>query len=255
MKRKKIVAGNWKMNKDFEAGLSLASEIIPMVESEASHEVITILFPPFVHLHAVASLTASKHSIFAGGQDCSAHAEGAFTGEVSASMLKSAGADYVLVGHSERRQYHAESNELCAQKINRALEAGLSPVYCIGETKDERMANAYAEVIERQLQGGLSHLNEAQMASVIIAYEPVWAIGTGLTASPEQAQEVHAIIRGWLLNHFSAQVANQTSILYGGSVNAGNSASLFGMEDIDGGLVGGASLKSRDFTEIVKANH
>lgn len=242
------------MNKDFEAGLSLASEIIPMVESEASHEVVTILFPPFVHLHAIASLTANKHSIFAGGQDCSTQVEGAYTGEVSATMLKSAGASYVLVGHSERRQYHAESNEQCAQKINRALEAGLLPIYCVGETKEERLANAYEEVIESQLKGGLSHLNEAQLDSVIIAYEPVWAIGTGLTASPEQAQEVHAIIRGWLRNHMGAQVANQTSILYGGSVNAGNASALFSMEDIDGGLVGGASLKSRDFTEIVKAN-
>lgn len=255
MKRKKIVAGNWKMNKDFEAGLSLASEIIPMVESEASQEVITVLFPPFLHLHAIASLTAHKNSIFVGGQDCSAFTEGAYTGEVSAAMLKSAGASHVLVGHSERRQYHAETNELCAQKINRALEAGLLAVYCVGETKDERLANAYEEVIEKQLKGGLSHLSDEQMSNVVIAYEPVWAIGTGLTASPEQAQEVHAIIRGWLRTNFSAQVANQTSILYGGSVNAGNAASLFGMEDIDGGLVGGASLKSRDFTEIVKANH
>lgn len=255
MKRQRIVAGNWKMNKDFGEGLSLASEIIPMVESEASHEVITILFPPYLHLHAIASLTASRQSIFTGGQDCSAHAEGAYTGEVSAAMLKSAGANYVLIGHSERRQYHAETNEQCAQKINRALDAGLRPVYCVGETKDERLANSYEEVIESQLQGGLAHLNEAQMANIIVAYEPVWAIGTGLTASPEQAQEVHAIIRGWLRNHFSAEVANQTTILYGGSVNPGNAASLFGMEDIDGGLVGGASLKSRDFTEIVKANH
>ncbi len=254
MKRQKIVAGNWKMNKDFEAGLSLASEIIPMVESEAPQDVLTIIFPPYVHLHAIASLCASKHGVFTGGQDCSAFVEGAYTGEVSASMLKSAGASYVLVGHSERRQYHAESNEQCAQKIDRALEAGLIPVYCVGETKDERLANAYEEVIEAQLKGGIAHLNETQMSSVVIAYEPVWAIGTGLTASPEQAQEVHAFIRGWLRNHFSAVVANHTSILYGGSVNAGNAALLFGMEDIDGGLVGGASLKSRDFTEIVKAN-
>lgn len=254
MSRAKIVAGNWKMNKDYEEGLSLASEIIPMVESEASTGVHAILFPPFVHLHAIASLVKGKNHIYVGGQDCSMHTSGAYTGEVSASMLRSAGASHVLVGHSERRQYYGESSADGALKIAQALAAGLIPVYCVGETKDERLGGQYEEIIARQLQEGLSALSEAQMAHVVIAYEPVWAIGTGLTASPEQAQEVHAMIRGWLRNHFSAQVANHTSILYGGSVNAVNASALFAMEDIDGGLVGGASLKSRDFTDIVKAN-
>lgn len=255
MKRNRIVAGNWKMNKDFEAGLTLASEIIPMVESEASGEVLTILIPPFIHVHAIAALVQGKSGRFAvGAQDCSKHASGAYTGEVAASMLQSAGASYVLVGHSERRQYHGESNADCAIKIKQALAAGLKPIYCVGEVEEERRKEIFEEVIRTQLQGGLSALTEQEMQSVVIAYEPVWAIGTGLTASPEQAQEVHAIIRGWLRNHFSAQIANLTSILYGGSVNAGNAAHLFAMEDIDGGLVGGASLKSRDFTEIVKAN-
>lgn len=254
MSRAKIVAGNWKMNKDFGEGLSLASEIIPMVESEAPVGVQTILFPPFVHLHAIASLVKGKSHMYLGGQDCSMHPSGAYTGEVSASMLKSAGATHVLVGHSERRQYHGETSAQGALKIAQALAAGLTAVYCVGETKEERIRGNFEEVIAQQLKEGLSALNDAQMAQVVIAYEPVWAIGTGLTASPEQAQEVHAMIRGWLRNHFSAHTANHTAILYGGSVNAGNSTALFAMEDIDGGLVGGASLKSRDFTDIVKAN-
>ena len=254
MSRLKIVAGNWKMNKDYEEGLSLASEIISMVETEAPSGVQTILFPPFVHLHALASLAKGKHGIQVGGQDCSMYASGAYTGEIAASMLRSAGATHVLIGHSERRQYHGERSVDGAVKIAQALLAGLTPIYCVGETKEERLGGAYEEVIATQLQEGLGELTEVQMGQVVIAYEPVWAIGTGLTASPEQAQEVHAMIRGWLRNHFSAHVANHASILYGGSVNAGNAAALFAMEDIDGGLVGGASLKSRDFTDIVKAN-
>jgi triosephosphate isomerase (TIM) len=253
MKRKKIVAGNWKMNKDFEEGLSLASEIIPMVGSEAIGEVLTILIPPFVHVHAIASLCTGQPNMATGAQDCSAYGSGAFTGEVSAQMVKSSGAEYVLVGHSERRQYHQETNKLCRAKIDQALSAGLSPIYCIGELKEERLENRVEEVIVEQL-AALDGLSNEDISRIILAYEPVWAIGTGLTASPEQAQEVHALIRGWIRNYFGAQAANGISILYGGSVNAANAKQLFAMPDIDGGLIGGASLKSRDFTEIVKAN-
>jgi triosephosphate isomerase len=255
MKRRRIVAGNWKMNKDFESGLSLAAEIIPMVVDELQHEVETIIIPPFIHLHAIASLAAPHKHIAVGGQDCSRHTPGAYTGEVAAEMLKSAGADYVLVGHSERRQYHDETNAICLEKIERALEAGLHPIYCIGELKEERVEERYEAVIQDQLAGALLGLSSGQMKQLIIAYEPVWAIGTGLTASPEQAQAVHQLIRAWLAAHFGADMAAQMPILYGGSVNAANAQELFGMPDIDGGLVGGASLKSRDFTEIVKANH
>jgi triosephosphate isomerase len=170
-------------------------------------------------------------------------------------MIKSAGADYVLVGHSERRQYHGETDTLCYEKIKRALEAGLRPIYCIGELKEQRVAGIFEEVIVAQLEGALAKLTATEMAQLVLAYEPVWAIGTGLTASPEQAQEVHAIIRSWLAKQFDIETAQMTSILYGGSVNAANAKELFGMPDIDGGLVGGASLKSRDFTEIAKANH
>lgn len=254
MSRTKIVAGNWKMNKDFEEGLSLASEIIPMVESEASLGVQVILFPPFVHLHAISSLVKGNSHMYVGGQDCSMHGSGAYTGEVSATMLKSAGASHVLIGHSERRQYHAETSNQGAIKISKALDADLIPIYCVGETKEERLGGKYEEVIALQLNEGLAHLNELQMEKMVIAYEPVWAIGTGLTATPEQAQDVHAMIRGWIRTQFGAHTANHITILYGGSVNAGNAASLFAMDDIDGGLVGGASLKSREFTEIVKAN-
>lgn len=254
MKRRRIVAGNWKMNKEFESGLILASEIIPMVADELQEEVETIIIPPFIHLHAISSLTDQHKHITTGAQDCSAQASGAFTGEVSAEMLKSAGADYVLIGHSERRQYHGESDELCLEKINRALAANLQPIYCVGELKEERLEERYEAVIQNQLAGALKSLSSAQMAKLIIAYEPVWAIGTGLTASPEQAQAVHQFIRKWLAEQFDETIAAQTPILYGGSVNATNAKELFGMPDIDGGLVGGASLKSRDFTEIVKAN-
>jgi triosephosphate isomerase len=255
MKRTRIVAGNWKMNKDYEAGLSLASEIFPMIESEVQHDLLTILFPPFVHIHALASLSAGKKAFAIGAQDCSAYVSGAFTGELGASMIKSAGADYVLVGHSERRQYHGETDTLCYEKIKRALEAGLRPIYCIGELKEQRVAGIFEEVIVAQLEGALAKLTATEMAQLVLAYEPVWAIGTGLTASPEQAQEVHALIRSWLAKQFDIETAQMTSILYGGSVNAANAKELFGMPDIDGGLVGGASLKSRDFTEIAKANH
>jgi triosephosphate isomerase len=255
MKRTRIVAGNWKMNKNYEAGLSLASEIFPMIESEVQHDLLTILFPPFVHIHALASLSAGKKAFAIGAQDCSAYVSGAFTGELGASMIKSAGADYVLVGHSERRQYHGETDTLCYEKIKRALEAGLRPIYCIGELKEQRVAGIFEEVIVAQLEGALAKLTATEMAQLVLAYEPVWAIGTGLTASPEQAQEVHALIRSWLAKQFDIETAQMTSILYGGSVNAANAKELFGMPDIDGGLVGGASLKSRDFTEIAKANH
>lgn len=255
MKRTRIVAGNWKMNKDYEGGLSLASEIFPMIESEVQHDLLTILFPPFVHIHALASLSAGKKAFAIGAQDCSANVSGAFTGELAASMIKSAGADYVLVGHSERRQYHGETDTLCYEKIKRALEAGLRPIYCIGELKEQRVAGIFEEVIVAQLEGALAKLTATEMAQLVLAYEPVWAIGTGLTASPEQAQEVHALIRSWLAKQFDIETAQMTSILYGGSVNAANAKELFSMPDIDGGLVGGASLKSRDFTEIAKANH
>lgn len=248
------MAGNWKMNKDFESGLILASEIIPMVADELQHEVETIIIPPFIHLHAISRLTDQFKHIATGAQDCSSQASGAYTGGISAEMVKSTGADYVLVGHSERRQYQGETNELCFEKIQRSLSADLQPIYCIGESKVERVEERYEAVIQNQLAGALHALVPAQMNKVIIAYEPVWAIGTGLTASPEQAQAVHQFIRNWLAAHFGAAIAEQTPILYGGSVNAANAKELFGMPDIDGGLVGGASLKSRDFTEIVKAN-
>jgi len=255
MKRTRIVAGNWKMNKDFEAGLALASEIIPMIESEVQHDLLTILFPPFIHIHALASLSAGKKQFAIGAQDCSAFESGAYTGEVAAAMIKSAGADYVLIGHSERRQLHGETNAFCYEKLKRAFEAGLKPIYCVGELKEQRIAGAFEEVIIDQLSGALQKLTTREMERLVLAYEPVWAIGTGLTASPEQAQEVHAFIRHWLATQFGPDISNRTSILYGGSVNAVNAKELFGMPDIDGGLVGGASLKSRDFTEIAKANH
>jgi triosephosphate isomerase len=252
MKRRRIVAGNWKMNKDFESGLSLAAEIIPMVVDELQHEVETIIIPPFIHLHAVASLAAPHKHIAVGGQDCSRHTAGAYTGEIAAEMLKSAGADYVLVGHSERRQYHGETNAICLEKIVRALEAGLHPIYCIGELKEERVEERYEGVIQDQLAGALLGLSPGQMKHLIIAYEPVWAIGTGVTASDEQAQEAHAFIRGLLQGLYNQDVAEATRILYGGSVKPNNVDGLMAQTDIDGALVGGASLKAEDFIRIVR---
>ncbi len=253
MKRRKIIAGNWKMNKNFDEGLSLCSEIVHMVSDEVRGEVEVVLIPPFVHLHAVAQLTKGVPHLAVGAQNCHQAVSGAYTGEVSADMLLSAGAKYVVIGHSERRQYFGEQEALLALKLKAVLNAGLNPIYCVGELKEEREAGHFFDVIKNQLTGALSALSAAEMEKTVIAYEPVWAIGTGLTASPDQAQEVHVFIRGVVSELFGETIATATTIQYGGSVNAANAAELFAKPDIDGGLVGGASLKSRDFVEIVKA--
>jgi triosephosphate isomerase len=253
MKRKKLIAGNWKMNKSFDEGLSLCSEIVNMVADEVHSQVEVALIPPFIHLHAVAQLVKGQKQIAVGAQNCHAAVSGAFTGEVSAEMIASAGATYVLVGHSERRQYFGEDATVLIDKMKAAFRAGLQPIYCVGESKTEREANQYFQVIENQLTDVLAQFSEAEMRQTVLAYEPVWAIGTGLTASPEQAQEVHQFIRQVIARLFNQQLADSLTIQYGGSVNAANAAELFAKPDIDGGLVGGASLKSRDFVEIVKA--
>jgi triosephosphate isomerase len=250
--RKKIVAGNWKMNMDYNSGMSLFSEILNMVNDEVRGPQEAVVCPPFIHLNSLSQLTKSSSKVSIGAQNCHQADSGAFTGEVSASMIKSVGAEYVILGHSERRQYFGETDSLLAEKTNVVLKNGLKPIFCIGETLDERNEKRHFEVIKRQLEQGIFHLSETEFSNLVLAYEPVWAIGTGLTASPEQAQEVHAFIRKEIASKYNNQVAENTTLLYGGSCNPKNAADLFAQADIDGGLIGGASLKSRDFVDIIK---
>lgn len=249
--RKQIVAGNWKMNNDYNEGVSLFSEIVNMVRDERKGDQIAVICAPAIHLNSLAQLSAGIVKI--GAQDCHQKESGAYTGEISAKMIKSTGAEYVIIGHSERRQYFAESDALLAEKTVTALSNNLIPIFCVGETLDERNNSSYFHVLERQLEDGVFGLSPEDFSKVILAYEPVWAIGTGLTATPEQAQDIHAFIRTKVQNKYGMHVADDTTILYGGSCNATNASELFAQADIDGGLIGGASLKSRDFTEIIKA--
>ncbi|HEY0667675.1 MAG TPA: triose-phosphate isomerase [Sphingobacteriaceae bacterium] len=250
--RKKIVAGNWKMNMDYTSAISLFSEVVNMVNDEVIGNQEVVICPPYIYLNSLVQLKSGA-KVSLGAQNCHQSESGAFTGEISAPMLKSIGVAYSILGHSERRQYFGETDELLAEKVNTVLKNDLLPIFCIGETLDERNSEKYFEVIERQLEKGLFHLTDDQFKKVVIAYEPVWAIGTGLTASPEQAQEIHAFIRSKIAGRYSEEVANDITILYGGSCNPKNAAELFSQRDIDGGLIGGASLKSRDFTDIIKA--
>jgi triosephosphate isomerase len=250
--RKKIVAGNWKMNMDYNEGLSLFSEVINMVKDEVTGNQEAVVCSPFIHLHSLAQLAKGYTKVAVGAQNAHQAESGAYTGEISAKMIKSVGAAYVILGHSERRQYFGESNALLAKKTDTALANGLKPIFCIGETLDQRGADQHFDIIKSQLEEGVFHLDETQFGRVVLAYEPVWAIGTGVTASSEQAQEIHAFIRNEIAAKYNQQVADDTTILYGGSCNPKNAPELFAQPDIDGGLIGGASLKSRDFVDIVK---
>jgi triosephosphate isomerase (TIM) len=250
--RKKIVAGNWKMNLNFEEGVSLFSEIVNMVKDEVVGNQEVIVCTPFIHLSTVAKLSENVKNVNIGSQNIHQAESGAYTGEVSASQVKSIGVEYVILGHSERRAYFGETDSLLAEKTNSALKYGLKPIFCIGETKEERESGKFFDVIKTQLADGVFHLSKEEFAKIVLAYEPVWAIGTGLTASPEQAQEVHEFIRETVANQYDADTAENTTILYGGSCNPSNAPTLFSQKDIDGGLIGGASLKSRDFLDIVK---
>jgi triosephosphate isomerase len=251
--RKKIVAGNWKMNLDYNEGLGLFSEVVNMVKDEATGNQQVVVCSPFIHLHSLVQLAKGYNKLAIGAQNAHQAESGAYTGEVSARMVKSTGAEYVILGHSERRQYFGETNELLARKTDTALKNSLKPIFCIGETLQEREANKHFDVIRQQLEEGVFHLGADQFSQLVLAYEPVWAIGTGVTATSEQAQEIHAFIRKEIAAKYSQQVADELTILYGGSCNPKNAAELFAQPDIDGGLIGGASLKSRDFTDIVKA--
>lgn len=250
--RKKIVAGNWKMNLDYQQGISLFSEIVNMAKDEVIGKQQVIVCSPFIHLYGISQLAKGVDKVSTGAQNIYQEESGAYTGEVSAAQVKSTGAEYVILGHSERRAYFHEDDDTLAKKADVALKNGLLPIFCIGETQEERESGRYFEVIKTQLANGIFHLSNDDFAKVILAYEPVWAIGTGLTASPEQAQEVHAFIRNEIAGKYNRDIADDTTILYGGSCNPKNAPDLFSQADIDGGLIGGASLKSRDFTDIVK---
>lgn len=250
--RKKIVAGNWKMNLDYNEGLSLFSEVANMVKDEVTGNQQVVVCSPFIHLYSLAQLAKGHSHVAIGAQNAHQAESGAYTGEISAKMIKSVGAQYVILGHSERRQYFGETNELLAAKVDTVLKHDLKPIFCIGETLEEREADKHFDVIKTQLEEGIFGLSEADFAKVVLAYEPVWAIGTGKTATSEQAQEIHAFIRNAIAEQYNQQIADNTTILYGGSCNAKNAPELFAQPDIDGGLIGGASLKSRDFTDIAK---
>ncbi len=251
--RKKIVAGNWKMNTDFKGGLKLASEVMNMVNDEVMDDIQVVLIPPFTHLFGIGQLIKGNKKVSLGAQNCAAHISGAYTGEVSAEMIRSVGADYVIVGHSERRHLFKEDNSVVEEKVKLALSYSLIPIFCCGESLDERNNGRHFQIINSQLEEALFELEKDELLKVVIAYEPVWAIGTGKTASPYQAQEMHHFIRTTIKEKYGEDLANTIPILYGGSCNAKNAKELFANADVDGGLIGGASLKSRDFTDIVKS--
>lgn len=251
--RKKIVAGNWKMNLLKDEAIQLASEIVKLLKDEKNNSGAILLATPFVHLSNVIEAVKDEKRISVAAQNCSDKNSGAFTGEVSAAMLKSIGASAVLIGHSERRSYFHETDEMLAEKVKQALTNNLLPVFCCGETLQQRESKNHFEVIKSQLANGLFHLSEVDFSKTVIAYEPVWAIGTGVTASPEQAQEMHKYIRGLVAIKYGQALADNTSILYGGSCNEKNASELFALPDVDGGLIGGASLKAASFVSIIKS--
>ena len=247
--RKKIVAGNWKMNKTLSEGIELARTVNRQVED---NHVTVVLCTPFVHLAEVNKII-TKDTLFLGAQNCASEPSGAFTGEVSASMIRSTGADYVIIGHSERRSYYKEDDALLQKKVILALKNDLIPIFCCGEVLEERQAGNHMQVVKTQIENSLFNLSEDEFNKVVIAYEPVWAIGTGVTATAEQAQEMHKIIREMIADQYGKVIADNTSILYGGSCKPSNAKELFANNDVDGGLIGGASLTSSDFMGIVHA--
>lgn len=249
--RKKIIAGNWKMNNDLEQGLKLASEVNNMVKDEVNANVQVVICAPFTHLASVGKMLSGKVAL--GAQNCYSKKSGAYTGEVSVEMLKSVGVSFVIIGHSERREYFNESNAFLAEKVNIILENGLTPIFCCGETLKQREEGIHIDFVNSQLTESLFHLSADQFSKVVIAYEPIWAIGTGVTASTAQAQEMHEKIRKHIASKYGEAVANEITIQYGGSCNPTNAPELFSCADIDGGLIGGASLEARKFVDVVKA--
>jgi triosephosphate isomerase len=251
--RTPFIAGNWKMNTDSQSCVELAQAIVDEANNEIADGKCTVaVCPPFVYLPSVSNVLSAS-SVGLGAQNVYFESKGAFTGEISVSMLKDVGCTYVLCGHSERRHVLNESDDMINKKVHAALSGGLLPILCVGELLQEREAAQTEAVITSQLKNGLADIDAAKMAAITIAYEPVWAIGTGLTATPQQAQEVHAFIRHWLTEMYSAELAQDIRIQYGGSVKPDNAEELMTQEDVDGLLVGGASLKAKDFLGILAA--
>lgn len=249
--RKKIVAGNWKMNENLQEGIALAKEINEVLTAEKPNCDV-IICTPFIHLASVANvLDASVVGL--GAENCADKVSGAYTGEVSSAMVKSTGAQYVILGHSERREYYGETAEILKEKVQLALANGLKVIFCCGETLAEREAEKQNEVVKAELAGSVFHLSEEEWKNIILAYEPIWAIGTGKTATSEQAEEMCAYIRKIVAENYNKEVAEETSVLYGGSCKASNAPELFSKPNIDGGLIGGASLKCADFKGIIDA--
>ena len=251
--RQKIVAGNWKMNKSLEEAHALTSEIMGMVAAEVKGAVKVVLCVPHPYLLPIKNQLGGNATILVGAQNASEHDSGAYTGEVSVSMIKSIGVPYVIIGHSERRQYFGEDAKLLATKVDKVLAGGLTPIFCCGEPLEIRESGTHETLVKQQVEQSLFHLSVDALKKVVIAYEPVWAIGTGKTASAQQAEDMHAVIRKHLASKYGNEVADTISILYGGSVKADNAKELFSQPNVDGGLVGGASLKSREFVEIAKS--
>ena len=249
--RKNIVAGNWKMNKTLQEGLALATELNEALAG-ATLNCDVVIGTPFIHLASVAAAIDTK-VVGVAAQNCAAKESGAYTGEVSAAMVKSTGAEYVILGHSERREYYGETSAILNEKVALALANGLTPIYCCGEALDVRNANEQNAYVQNQLEETVFNLSADDFKKIVIAYEPIWAIGTGVTASTEQAQDMLAFIRSIISAKFGQEIAENTSILYGGSCNAKNAPELFAQPDIDGGLIGGASLKVADFKAIIDA--
>ncbi len=249
--RKNIVAGNWKMNTTLAEGVGLAKDVNEALKGFTPNCDVVIAVP-FTHLASVnAVIDSSKLGL--GAENCADHKSGAYTGEVSAAMVASTGAAYVILGHSERRQYYGETSEILKEKVALALENNLTPIFCIGEVLEERENGTYLDVVKKQIEEALFGMSAADFSKLILAYEPVWAIGTGKTATDDQAEEMHAFIRKVIADKYGNEVAENTSILYGGSCKPSNAPQLFAKPNVDGGLIGGASLKCADFMGIVNA--
>lgn len=251
MMRKKVIAGNWKMNKTLEDSLKLATEVVTISNDEVNNNVQIVMCVPFTSLFAVSNIVKGT-KVALGAQNCYSKSSGAYTGEISAEMLKSVGVQYVILGHSERREYFGESNALLAEKVNIVLATGMTPIFCCGETLAQREKGIHIDFINAQLTESLFHLSADDMKKVIIAYEPIWAIGTGVTASTAQAQEMHELIRKHIASKYGNEVAETIVIQYGGSMKPDNAKELLSCKDVDGGLIGGASLKARDFIDVIK---
>ncbi len=248
--RKKIVAGNWKMNTTLQEGVGLAKDVNEALK-HAEVECDVVICVPFTHLAPVNEVIDYKLGL--GAENCADHKSGAYTGEVSASMVASTGATYVILGHSERRQYYGETAETLKEKVALALDNNLTPIFCIGEVLEQRENGSYLDVVKSQIEDALFGLSAAEFSKLVLAYEPVWAIGTGKTATDDQAQEMHAHIRSVIAGKYGKEIADNTSILYGGSCKPSNARALFAKPDVDGGLIGGASLDAESFMGIVTA--